>query len=433
MSLVGPGMRAAVVHYGEGAELDPGHRSHRAGRLAASLVAAGVDVTRVVPSHRDWDGAQRPLEWTGFEGREGRLVIIPTRSYTNTRGRERAGSLQDFNRGVARYFAANQGFDLIAAGYPPPGLLRAITQADPEAATIADIRDLWPDALLPGGWVGRLLGPTASMIGRGLALELNRADAVVALSATMLERSPARAARTKVIPIGFEPSTEDERALWPEADAPMTACYVGSMNNLFDLDSMLRGWLTFLEARPKVGPTPRLKLVGDGPQRALVDALVGSEQSVDVLGWVPGNEVGRHLHAVDLGLTPTRTDHGTTISNKVSEYLAAGMYVLNTLNPEVARPLTERGLGARFESTPTAWAESLAAAEARLPQIRAARKTRLIESDRAYGAGRTEAAWFELIAEVLTARATAPSVARPPAPRPSANADALVEQTVSPV
>ncbi len=424
-------MRAAVVHYGEGAELDPGHRSHRAGRLAASLVAAGVDVTRIVPSYREWDGAQRPLEWTGFDGREGRLVVIPTRSYANSRSRDRGGSLMDFNRGVARYIAENAGFDLIAVGFPPPGLLRGITAADPGAATIADIRDLWPDALLPGGALGRVFGPVASTIGRGLALEMNRADAVVALSATMLERSPAGAARTQVIPIGFEPSTEEERGLWPSDEAPMTACYVGSMNQLFDLDSMLRGWLAYIEARSAVGPMPRLTVVGDGAQRSLVDALVGSEESVDVVGWVPGNEVGRYLHAADLGLTPTRTDHGTTISNKVSEYLAAGTYVLNTLNPEVGRPLEQLSLGKRFDSTPAAWAKSFADAEHDLPRIRAERSTRLVNGDRNYGAGRTEDAWFELIAEVLTAKAAqAKTVA---GRRGSANADALVEQSVSPV
>lgn len=401
---VGPGMRAAVVHYGEGAEPDPGHRSHRAGRLAAMLVDAGVEVTRIVPSFRDWDGVQRPEQWTGTEGREGRLVIIPTRSYSNTRGRDRAGSLMDFNRGAARHIAANKGFDLIMAGFPPPGLIRGVTTADPGAATIADIRDLWPDALLPGGSIGRILAPAATAIGRGLARELNRADAVVALSATMLERAPAGAARTRVIPIGFEPSTEAERALWPGGDQPMTACYVGSMNQLFDLDAMLRGWLAYVNARSSSAPPPRLTVVGDGDQRALVDELVDSEPTVDLVGWVPGDQVGRYLHAADLGLTPTRTGHGTTISNKVSEYLAAGMYVLNTLTPEVGRPLDQLNLGRRFESTPSEWADAFARSERMLPRIRAERATRLADGDERFGAGRTNAAWSDLIAEVMAAR-----------------------------
>lgn len=401
---IGPGLRAAIVHYGEGAEPDEGHRSHRAGRLAALLADAGVSVTRIVPSFRDWDGFQRPEEWTGTDGREGRLVIIPTRSYTNTRGRDRAGSLLDFNRGVRRYLAANVGFDLVMAGFPPPGLLRGITAADPGAATIADIRDLWPDALLPEGSIGRFLGPVATLAGRALARELNRADAVVALSATMLRRAPSGAARTEVIPIGFEPSTEEDRKLWPTDPAPMSACYVGSMNQLFDLDAMLRGWLAYVEHRQSVGPSPVLTVVGDGDQRPLVDSLVGSEPTVHLAGWVPGNEVGAHLHAADLGLTPTRSGHGTTISNKVSEYLAAGMYVLNTLNPEVGRPLEERGLGHRFESEPAAWAAAFERSEKRLSQIRADRAERLAEGDRQYGAGPTNEAWLDLIGEVLTAR-----------------------------
>lgn len=413
---IGKRLRVAVVHYGEGAEPDEGHRSHRAGRLAALLVEAGASVTRIVPSFRDWDKFQRPLEWTGTEGREGRLVVIPTRPYTNTRGRDRAGSLLDFNRGVSRWIGAYRGFDLVMAGFPPPGLVRGITTADPDAAVIADIRDLWPDALLPEGPLGRFLAPAAALAGKALARELRRADAVVALSATMLERAPGGAARTKVIPIGFEDSTAEEQKLWPADPAPMTACYVGSMNHLFDLDAMLRGWLAFVATRSSsssssstsvsgpAGPPPRLVVVGDGDQRALVDQLVGAEPTVEVVGWVPGNEVGLYLHAADLGLTPTRTGHGTTISNKVSEYLAAGTFVLNTLNPEVGRPLDQLGLGDRFESTPSAWAEALTRAERQLPRLRAGRADRLDEADRHYGSGRTNQAWLDLISEILTAR-----------------------------
>ncbi|MEM7275973.1 MAG: glycosyltransferase [Actinomycetota bacterium] len=402
---IGPGLRAAIVHYGEGAEPDPGHRSHRAGRLAAALVAAGCEVTRIVPSYRVWDGVQRPTDWTGLVGDEGRLVVVPTRAYRNTRGRDRAGSLMDFNRGVARALGSAPTPDLVMMGFPPPGLLRAVRSVAPEAAVIADIRDLWPDALVPGGTVGRILAAPARLAGGLLARELRRADAVVALSATMLDRAPAGAPVTRIIPIGFEPLDLADRAQWPEGETPLTACFVGSMTQLFDFDAMLRGWSRFVADRGGDGPMPRLVVVGDGEQRAIVDRLAAGEPTVACTGWILGDQVAAHLHRADVGLAPTRTGQGTTLSNKVSEYLAAGMWVINTLTPSVGGPLSTQGLGDCIDSTPEAWAAAFARAEQALPRLRAGRAARLAEADRHYGSGQTNVAWFDLIAEVLAARA----------------------------
>lgn len=402
---IGSGLRAGVVHYGEGAEPDPGHRSHRAGRLAAALNRAGCEVTRVVPSYRVWDGVQRPLDWSGRHGEEGRLVVVPTRTYTNTRGRDRFASLMDFNRGAAEALAADGSPpDLVMMGFPPPGLLRAIRRVAPDAAVIADIRDLWPDALVPGGTIGQVLDPAAKAGGWALARELLQADAVVALSATMLERAPAGAPIRRIIPIGFEPPDLALQSRWPSGDAPFTACFVGSMTQLFDFDAMLRGWLAFVSDRRNGGPNPRLVVIGDGEQRPLVDRLVGDEPTVELTGWVLGDQVAAHLHAADAGLAPTRTGQGTTLSNKVSEYLATGQWVINTLTPAVGHPLDQQGLGDCIDSTPEAWAAAFARAEDALPRLRAERAERLDEADRHYGSGPTETAWFDLIEEVLAAR-----------------------------
>ncbi len=398
------GRRIAVVHYGEGADPDPGHRPHRSGRLAASLVEMGNDVVRIVPSFRQWDGVQRPQSWTGTVGPEGRLVIIPTHSYASSRSRDRITSLTDFNRGVAQFFTEDPHFDLVVAGFPPPGLLKGIKQATSLAATIADIRDLWPDALVPDGRIGSLLRPTAASIGRSLANELQLADAVVAMSSTMLERAPANAKRTKLIPIGFPEPRPEDQLLWPEAGQPMTACFVGSMSHLFDLRSMLLGWQRFIQTRSEAGPTPQLVLVGDGVQRELVDQIAANDPTVTITGWVLGEEVAGYMHRADIGIAPTRMGHGTTISNKVAEYMAAGLVVLNTLNEEVGQPLTDMQLGYGIAGSATQWSDAFAHLEANTGEIRATRNARLALANEHFGNRHVDRLWFDLIADILATR-----------------------------
>jgi hypothetical protein len=407
------GRRIAIVHYGEGAELDPGHRSHRCGQLAASLVERGADVARVVPSFRQWDDEQRPLDWSGTVGAEGRLVVVPTRSFSNTRGWDRFGSLYDFNRGVAKFLADDPTFDLIVCGFPPPGLVRGIKRSAPDAAVIADIRDLWPDALVPNSPAGDAVRSTAGRAGRVLARELRLADAVTAMSPTMLDRAPSGVDRTAVIPLGFEPAADEDRNLWPSGEAPMTAVFVGSMTQLFDLRSMIVGWQQFVRGRDATGrPTPRLVVVGDGPQKAMVDELVDGDETITCTGWVLGPEVPKHLAQADLGLAPTRPGQGTTISNKVAEYMAGGLFVLNTLTEPVAAELDASSLGARVESTPVAWSEGFETAERNLESLRSSRPGRIETATVRFGRDRAEELWFGLIDEVLAGRAAGPATQR---------------------
>jgi glycosyltransferase involved in cell wall biosynthesis len=176
---------------------------------------------------------------------------------------------------------------------------------------------------------------------------------------------------------------------------------------------MIVGWQQFVRGRDATGrPTPRLVVVGDGPQKAMVDELVDGDQTITCTGWVLGPEVPKHLAQADLGLAPTRPGQGTTISNKVAEYMAGGLFVLNTLTEPVAAELDASSLGARVESTPVAWSEGFETAERNLESLRSSRPGRIETATVRFGRDRAEELWFGLIDEVLAGRATGPAIQR---------------------
>ena len=123
------GCRIGIVHYGEHTPLDTGYRPARMGQLAAWLTEAGADVTRFVPTYSAFALEHRPLEWTGQLTSEGIIHMIPTRTFTSSKGWDRFGFLRDFAKGSAQAVASRGPFDLLITGYPPPGVVLALRRA----------------------------------------------------------------------------------------------------------------------------------------------------------------------------------------------------------------------------------------------------------------------------------------------------------------
>ncbi len=95
---------------------------------------------------------------------------------------------------------------------------------------------------------------------------------------------------------------------------------------------LVRAMPRILERRPGLG----LVLIGDGPQRSLLDKEVsrlGLEPSVRFLGRQPHAEIVRHLHACRAAVVPSIIDsHGETegMPTVVVEAMAAGVRVVGS-------------------------------------------------------------------------------------------------------
>ncbi len=396
------GRRIAIVHYGEGSVLDEGYRKIRLGLLSAALTKAGVEITRLIPTYNQFRQNQRSLDSTGHVGDEGRMILIPTRAFASTRSKDRALSLGDFNRGAEAFFRTESDFDAIIVGFPPPRLISSIRKALGDSVPIvADVRDLWPDAMVPTSRLDPVTRPLANAAGKALAYELRRASAVVAMSETMLKRAPSNAKRHEAIPIGLvgEPLVDD--AEWPAPAAPFSAVFVGSLSQLFDLGSMLEGWVRFVDTRKGCQPEPTLTVIGDGEQRELVDQLTKGQSTITTTGWLLSSEVPSFLAQADVGIAPPRTGQGTTLSNKIYEYMAEGLFILNSLEPDEAAVLDKLGLGARCDSTAAAWAESFSAAERETARLRSERGQRVATAFTEFGWARVEAQWTKVLCEVM--------------------------------
>ncbi len=386
--------RVAIVHYGEHTPLDPGYRPSRMGLLATWLTEAGASVTRFVPTYSPFLKLQRDLRWTGTTSGEGDLIMVPVRAFAGTRSVARAGNIRDLARGVARALQADSAYDLCIVGYPPPGVLTAVHNAlEGELPLVADIRDLWPDALVPSA--NRYVSGIASMIGTTLANELRFTSGVVASSHDLLQRAPA-SKRLGVIPLGL--TATELPQIQPRIANPMVALFVGSLSHLFDFDSFIEGWSRFIARYSDAGH--ELRIVGDGVAGDRVRALAAHVPGVEFTGWVRSDEVPQHLVAADVGCHPVRPGQGITLGNKAFEYLSAGLHVLHSLEEGPARSIAN--FGSVIDSDPGAWADAFEESLLQLPDLRTSRVDRIEAATEQFGRSRTELLWLTMLQRALT-------------------------------
>jgi glycosyltransferase involved in cell wall biosynthesis len=158
---------------------------------------------------------------------------------------------------------------------------------------------------------------------------LSAADVVLAVTRPLAAYARSRGARrVEVLPNAVAASSLRRRRI--DRDAPV-AVFAGSLRPWHGIDSIAEAWARLGDGGPE------LLVVGDGPGRALLEA-VGAR----VTGPVRHAEVPDYLAQADIGLAPYAHDAPDYFSPlKLFEYLAAGLATIAADLPGVRDVVTE--------------------------------------------------------------------------------------------
>jgi glycosyltransferase involved in cell wall biosynthesis len=202
---------------------------------------------------------------------------------------------------------------------------------------VYDSHELWPDRNLRPEWRPWLLLCEA--------LFVRAADEVITTSPGYAE---VMAGRYRVAPPRVVRNVPDWRAepAAPHAEEVPLAVYFGAVTRNRGLPAALRA-LALL-------PELRLRIVGPeawGYRATLAElaAELGVEDRLELLDPVAPEEAPAVLGDADVGLAliePACLSYEMTLPNKLFEYVAAGLPVLSSDVPVLAREVREQGIGA---------------------------------------------------------------------------------------
>jgi len=123
--------------------------------------------------------------------------------------------------------------------------------------------------------------------------------------------------------------------------------YVGNLGSSYDLKTMLKGVVDLVDD----GVAVSLDVAGDGPCRRLVELVVSQSGGVVKFhGYLSGDELSLLMNKCDVGVIPMKDELLVAIPNKLIDYAAHGLAIINGLTSETKVLLKKFDCGVLYET-----------------------------------------------------------------------------------
>jgi len=334
----------------------------RQGRYAAfarALVAAGHHVTwyssdfsHTLKRPRDIQRIPAACRAAGID-----VDLVPTQPYPSNVCRARIRSHRALTGDVCRRLRdVEEAPQVVVVSAPPPGLAAGVAGAahGRGARVILDVQDLWPETFArvwprPLRWLNAIAGlPVARAMRRAEA----RADAGIGAAEAYRRHFDQHArpgAPSYVLHLGvgldeFDAAAETPLPQVPPAAADKRWILVAGM-----LGTSLH-WAFLLDLAAELArrtPDVHVMIAGTGPMEGRLRAALAERKldNVHLLGFQPYPAFCALAGRSDFGLNHYRGDSFVYFPNRVFDYFAADLLVINTVEGELAELLKAREAG----------------------------------------------------------------------------------------
>ena len=392
-----PRLRIAVVTMG--VKLGDETRGYTRFRvLSEMLVEQGFDVDLITSSFQHWEKAQRDTSKTCYQGLPYNVVFIDEPGYTRNLDLQRIRSHRVAAKNLRERFERTAGrYSLIYSEIPPNDVARVCAEyaSEHNIPYVADINDLWPEAM-------RMVVniPVLSDVAfYPFARDAKRVYQLLSGAVGTSDEYTARPAKDRTAPyphttvyVGNDLAAFDEGAREHMADVvkpegELWAVYAGTLGASYDLATLIKA-AALLEKRRAAHtartaaagtarqhrpfPPVKVKILGDGPDRQRLEELARQENApVEFLGYQDHGSMAAWLRASDITVNSLEKSAVQSIVTKIGDYLASGKPMINTgSSPEFRNKVTTDGFGLNVEAeNPGALADVLEEL-ARTPSLR---------------------------------------------------------------
>ena len=270
------------------------------------------------------------------------------RGYKKNIGIDRIASYQQFGRNVEKYLKKRKKPDFIIVSIPSLEVADRVTKYanKNEIPVIVDIQDLWPEAFKMAFSMpvisDILFYPMKKQADRIYA----RADKIMAVSNTYVDRGIRcnnKDLNGLSIYIGSDSKLITDKTFGIDIDKPGNEFwigYVGALGHSYDIESVIKAIKILEEQDIK---NIKFIVMGDGVLKPHFEKLA-KESGINAVftGLLEYGRMMKTLSVCDIAINPIIGKSVSTIINKVADYAAANIPVINTQNSDEYRQLLEK-------------------------------------------------------------------------------------------
>ena len=322
--------------------------------VCETLAAAGYDVELITSSFQHWEKAQRDLASFPEDRYPFKVSFIHESGYKRNLDVRRIMSHAEAARNLTAHLETSEGFDLVYFEVPPNDVaLAAATYAqDRNIPAIADINDLWPEAMrmaLDVPVVSDVLfagfARDAREVYKRLAASVGTSDEYAMRPFTDCDPDIEH----ETVYVGNDIGAFDEAVAANEdsiekPEGEFWVMYTGTLGASYDIATMIDA-SALVKAYGYDGV--RIMILGDGPDReALEERAATCDCNVEFLGYQPYEMMAAYLSKCDVTVNSLVAKAPQSIVTKIGDYLACGKPMINTgMSPEFRGKVESDGFG----------------------------------------------------------------------------------------
>lgn len=346
-----------------------GFRERRMTKFCDALIAAGHKVTWWTS---DWSHQKlAPRDESLVEIAKHRSIdlrMIHAVGYHKNISIKRFRHHSQFARSLIKHLDSEVTPDLIWVCFPTVPVTVRVSRwaAKNDVSVVFDIRDISPDIFVKHApapirpLIHKMCQPIRAAIGKSFSA----ANGLVGVSQGYLdwatglaEKYGAVPEKSRVLPLGYKkesyPQTEDLEKFKVELERSgfVDSCsvrmvYAGGLGTSYDLTTIIKA----VDLAVSRGFKGVLAIAAGGRGAEDIYELAKKSQGVICFGWLTPDKLQLLLRSCNVGMMAYSAKATQGLPNKIYEYLAHELVILNSLQGEAEELVANNGLGFNYKS-----------------------------------------------------------------------------------
>jgi len=316
-------------------------------RTFANILCEKYDLEVVTSTFCHLTKKQREVQTLSLDKLPYKMTLQYEKGYKKNIGFDRISSYKQFGKNVKKYLETRKKPDLIIVSVPSLRVADEVTKYANKnnIPVIVDIQDLWPEAFKMALSIPIISDILFYPMKKQADRIYSRADKIMAVSDTYVVRGlkcNKKDSKGLSIYIGSDSELIKQKTANIEIDKPNNEFwigYVGALGHSYDIESVIKA----IKILNNEGiENIKFLVMGEGVLKEhFKQVAIENEVNVDFTGLLEYGTMMKTLMACDVAVNPIIGKSVSSIINKVADYSAAGVPVINTQNSLEYRKLLE--------------------------------------------------------------------------------------------